>query len=55
MDNKKEDSMCQKDSKNNHRWEYLGIVPYNNKIYKIFECSQCKEAMWNKVNFAYLE
>jgi hypothetical protein len=46
-------SVCEKDAYKNHCWVFLGIVPYKNKIYKIFECSQCEEAIWNEVNFEY--
>lgn len=44
---------CERDAKGQHYWQYLGLVPYKNKVYKIFECTQCKIVKWNELNFNY--
>ena len=47
------DYPCKRDSHKHHYWVLLGVIENNNIVYKIFECSQCKEAVWDEVNFIY--
>ena len=44
---------CKKDAFKHHLWVLLGVVPWKDKVYKIWECTQCKEAVWEEVNFSY--
>lgn len=47
------DYPCKKDVGSRHYWVHLGVVEKNGKIYKIIECSQCREAIWDEVNLIY--
>ena len=48
------DYPCKKDVKQHHHWMFLGIIERYDTVYKIHECSQCKEAIWDKVDFNYI-
>lgn len=44
---------CKRDSHKHHCWVFMGVIDKNDVVYKIYECSQCKEAVWDTLNFKY--
>ena len=44
---------CEKDALKVHCWKLLGVIPFDMKVFKIWECQQCKEAVWEEVEFIY--
>jgi len=45
------DYPCKIDYRKSHYWVLLGVIERKDIVYKVFECTICKEAIWDKVNF----
>ena len=44
------DTKCEKDYKSRHYWDSIGIFENECGIYKVWQCSQCCKAIYEKLS-----
>jgi len=43
-------SKCPNDYKNIHRWEHIGVVFHDGKVFEVYKCYQCKKGIEKELN-----
>lgn len=44
-------SKCEKDYKNEHFWERMGVIFVNGESYIVWKCSQCQKCVYEELEF----